>query len=160
MPPGPTGAETADCRFRYTPWMRRLPVNVPAVVVLDPSVFCVVETADCCVMYESRVFTPETREDAVDPETMEAESAASHCEGAGGPATADAALLVEQLLGGLTKEQRAVVVLAEFEHRTALEIGQTLGINASTAASRLRLARKKLAESAARIEAFRKWRPR
>ena len=96
----------------------------------------------------------QAREDAIDPE-LALESLAI---AGGAPDAADAALLVEQLLARLPEDQRVVVVLAEFEHQTAQQIGETLGISAATAASRLRLARQKLAKYAARIRAFGTWR--
>ncbi len=72
----------------------------------------------------------------------------------------EAARLLERLLALLNDEQRAVFVLAEIEHKKLREIGQILGINLNTAASRLRLARARLAEAALRIQAQEGWRTR
>ncbi|AKU95123.1 hypothetical protein AKJ09_01787 [Labilithrix luteola] len=72
----------------------------------------------------------------------------------------EAVRLLERLLALLNDEQRAVFVLAEIEQKKLREIGQILGIPPNTAASRLRLARTKLAEAAHRIQAQEGWRSR
>jgi RNA polymerase sigma-70 factor, ECF subfamily len=72
----------------------------------------------------------------------------------------EAARLLEKLLGLLNDEQRAVFVLAEIEHKTLREIGEILGTSLNTAASRLRLAKAKLAEAALRMQAQEGWKTR
>jgi len=56
------------------------------------------------------------------------------------------ARLVRSLLDKLSLEQRAVLVLAEFEAQTPAEIAETLNIPRNTVYSRLRTAREELAE--------------
>jgi RNA polymerase sigma-70 factor, ECF subfamily len=54
---------------------------------------------------------------------------------------ADAARLVEELLGALDDDKRAAFVLAELEQMTLPEIAQATGVNVKTIHSRLRAAR-------------------
>jgi RNA polymerase sigma-70 factor, ECF subfamily len=56
-------------------------------------------------------------------------------------AQADEASLVRSLLDKLDFDQRAVLILAEFEEQSPLEIAETLGIPRNTVYSRLRAAR-------------------
>lgn len=59
----------------------------------------------------------------------------------------DAALTLEQALGGLSKEQRTVLLLTDHEGMTANEISEVLGVGVNTVYSRLRLARQRCRES-------------
>lgn len=60
---------------------------------------------------------------------------------------------VERFLDRLDEEQRAVFVLAECEGVSVVETARTLGINANTAYSRLRLARRRFVRAVERAEA-------
>jgi RNA polymerase sigma-70 factor, ECF subfamily len=66
--------------------------------------------------------------------------------------------ILEEILDGLEPERRAVLVLAELEERPAHEIAVILGINPSTAASRLRLAREQVGAALCRHRARDGWR--
>jgi len=68
--------------------------------------------------------------------------------------------MLEAILDKLDPSKRAVLVLADLEEKTILEIAQILGLNANTAASRLRAARDELAEAIARYQARDQWRLR
>jgi RNA polymerase sigma-70 factor, ECF subfamily len=61
-------------------------------------------------------------------------------------AQASEARLVRQLLGKLSLDERAVLILAEFEDQSPAEIAETLGVPRNTVYSRLRAARIKFAE--------------
>ncbi|AKU94097.1 RNA polymerase sigma factor RpoE [Labilithrix luteola] len=66
---------------------------------------------------------------------------------------ADAARLVEELLGALDDDKRAVFVLAELEQMTLPEIAQATGVNVKTIHSRLRAARAEFERAADRWRA-------
>ncbi|MDF2692986.1 MAG: polymerase sigma factor RpoE [Labilithrix sp.] len=66
--------------------------------------------------------------------------------------------ILEEILDGLEPERRAVLVLAELEERPLNEIAVILGINASTATSRLRLAREQVEAAMSRRRARDGWR--
>ncbi len=72
--------------------------------------------------------------------------------------TSERARILEEILVGLEPERRAVLVLAEFEERPVSEIAEILGINESTATSRLRLAREQVEAAIARRRARDGWR--
>ena len=72
--------------------------------------------------------------------------------------TSQGARILEEILDGLEPERRAVLVLAELEERPVSEIAEILGINASTATSRLRLAREQVEAAMARRRARDGWR--
>ncbi|MBN9163967.1 MAG: RNA polymerase sigma factor [Myxococcales bacterium] len=72
--------------------------------------------------------------------------------------TSEGARILEEILAGLEPERRAVLVLAEFEERPVSEIAEILGINVSTATSRLRLAREQVEAAMARRRARDGWR--
>jgi RNA polymerase sigma-70 factor (ECF subfamily) len=65
-------------------------------------------------------------------------------------ANIEAAQLAQRLLDGLDEGKREVLVLAELEQLTAVEIGQVLGININTVSSRLRTARHEFEQAAER----------
>jgi RNA polymerase sigma-70 factor, ECF subfamily len=62
---------------------------------------------------------------------------------------AEAAETINKLLGFLDDEKRAVFVMAELEQMTAVEIGETLGMDAKAVYSRLRAARTDFERAAA-----------
>ena len=66
--------------------------------------------------------------------------------------------ILEGILDGLEPERRAVLVLAELEEKPLNEIAAILGINASTATSRLRLAREQVEVALSRRRARDGWR--
>lgn len=66
--------------------------------------------------------------------------------------------ILEEILDGLEPERRAVLVLAELEEKPLHEIAAILGINASTATSRLRLAREQVEAAMTRRRARDGWR--
>ncbi len=66
--------------------------------------------------------------------------------------------ILEEILDGLEPERRAVLVLAELEEKPLSEIAVILGINASTATSRLRLAREQVEAALSRRRARDGWR--
>lgn len=72
--------------------------------------------------------------------------------------TSEGARILEEILDGLEPERRAVLVLAELEERPVSEIAEILGINVSTATSRLRLAREQVEAAMARRRARDGWR--
>ena len=72
--------------------------------------------------------------------------------------TSEGARILDEILVGLEPERRAVLVLAEFEERPVSEIAEILGINVSTATSRLRLAREQVEAAIARRRARDGWR--
>lgn len=72
--------------------------------------------------------------------------------------TSEGARILDEILVGLEPERRAVLVLAEFEERPVSEIAEILGINVSTATSRLRLAREQVEAAMARRRARDGWR--
>ena len=65
----------------------------------------------------------------------------------------EAAQYLRQLLQQLSEPQRVVLILAELEGFTSLEIAETLGVPAGTVDSRLRAARLQLARSHRRDQA-------
>jgi RNA polymerase sigma-70 factor (ECF subfamily) len=75
-------------------------------------------------------------------------------------ARAQAAALVQRLLGELYDELREVFVLSELEEMTAHEIGQALGVSPNTVYSRLRAARQAFDQALARARARDEWRIR
>jgi RNA polymerase sigma-70 factor (ECF subfamily) len=96
------------------------------------------------------------REPPTDPETLRDESICPQ-EAA---ARAEAGRIVHDLLDQLDEDKRTVLVLVEFEHLSAGEIAEALGIGINTVYSRLRLAREEFAEAAARYRARDGWRAR
>jgi RNA polymerase sigma-70 factor, ECF subfamily len=70
----------------------------------------------------------------------------------------EAAQYLRQLLLKLSEPQRVVLILAELEGFTSLEIAETLGIAAGTVDSRLRAARTQLARALARDRSQERWR--
>ena len=70
------------------------------------------------------------------------------------------ALLLEQLLAGLTPQKREAFILVELEEMTVLEASQALGVNANTVCSRVRSARQELEKALARFEAQDDWKKR
>lgn len=79
----------------------------------------------------------------------------------GGPlASAEArqaADLVSELLEQIDEAKRAVFALVELEQLSVSEAAEMLGINANTAASRLRAARKELQQAIRRYKVQQKW---
>lgn len=67
--------------------------------------------------------------------------------------SADAARTLHRLLDGLDDDQRAVLVMAELEGMTAVEIAAVIGAKIPTVYSRLRLARAALERQVARARA-------
>ena len=84
------------------------------------------------------------------------------CSVAGAPdktaETNESVRVLEEILGTLDPEKRAVLVLAELEEKTIAEIAEILAINVNTASSRLRLAREHLETAMARHHARDGWR--
>ena len=68
-----------------------------------------------------------------------------------------AAELLLQLLEGLPERKREVFVLVELEKLSVAVTAQMLGLNAHTAASRLRSARGYMKQAMARLKAHEKW---
>jgi RNA polymerase sigma-70 factor (ECF subfamily) len=66
--------------------------------------------------------------------------------------------LLEELLDKLDPDQRAVLILVELEEKGMSEVAEILGVNANTAASRLRLAREHVEAGMARHRARDGWR--
>jgi len=73
---------------------------------------------------------------------------------------AEAARLVRLILDELDDEHREVFVMAELEQMTVPEIADALGENVNTVYSRLRAARQKFEQAAARLRARDGWRMR
>ncbi len=73
---------------------------------------------------------------------------------------AEAGLLVVALLNELSDELREIFVLAELEEMTLNEIGEIVGANPNTVASRLRAARREFDKARARARARDEWRVR
>jgi RNA polymerase sigma-70 factor, ECF subfamily len=94
------------------------------------------------------------REAPTNPETLIDESACPQ-EAA---SRAEAGRIVHELLEQLDEDKRTVLVLTEFEHLSAGEIAEALGIGINTIYSRLRLAREEFAAAAARHRARDGWR--
>lgn len=65
----------------------------------------------------------------------------------------DAAIALHQLLATLDEDKRVVFVFAELEGMSAHEIAEHLEVNVNTVASRLRLARERLARALERLRA-------
>ncbi len=82
--------------------------------------------------------------DGSDPEAR-AHEPAVECSPSAAMEEADMRQIVEQALGRLAPEERAVVVLRHFEGMKFREVAETLGITESTAKSRMRYAMDKLA---------------
>jgi RNA polymerase sigma-70 factor, ECF subfamily len=72
--------------------------------------------------------------------------------------TSESVRILEEILDGLEPERRAVLVLAELEEKPMSQIAVILGINASTATSRLRLARAQVEAALSRRRARDAWR--
>ncbi len=70
----------------------------------------------------------------------------------------ETARMLEAVLDELDDHKRAVLILAELEEKTIAEIAEILGINVNTAASRLRFAKRRVAEGIARERARDTWR--
>jgi RNA polymerase sigma-70 factor, ECF subfamily len=75
-------------------------------------------------------------------------------------ARAEALRLVVSLLDELGGDKREVLVLAEFEEMSAVEIAECLGLNVNTVYGRLRAARRAFDEAYARHRARAAWRLR
>ncbi len=75
-------------------------------------------------------------------------------------AKAEAAQLLNHVLGELDDELREVFVLAELEEMTAQEIALTLDVNSNTISSRLRTARRAFDHALGRARARDEWRVR
>lgn len=67
--------------------------------------------------------------------------------------TAESLRILESIMDRLDPAKRVVLVLAELEGKTVVEIAEILGININTAATRLRRARELVEASLARYEA-------
>jgi RNA polymerase sigma-70 factor (ECF subfamily) len=71
---------------------------------------------------------------------------------------AEALRLVVMLLDELDADKREVLVLAQFEEMSAVEIGACLGLNVNTVSGRLRAARRAFDAAYARHRARSRWR--
>ncbi|MBX3213724.1 MAG: RNA polymerase sigma factor [Labilithrix sp.] len=94
-------------------------------------------------------------EDGVDLDVLPGSTAAAPDKSA---EVSEAARILEEILDGLEPERRAVLVLAELEEKPVPAIAEILGINPSTATSRLRLARAQVEVEIARRRARDGWR--
>ena len=92
----------------------------------------------------NHVRSPEAREEELAEDAAEARPAPA----ADGPLQSvldqEARAVLEDAVGGLPAEQRAVFVLRAYEDQSYAEIAQTLGISVGTVMSRLSRAREKL----------------
>ena len=70
----------------------------------------------------------------------------------------EGARLLEQILADLDEGKREILVLAELEELSAPEVAEALGLNLNTVYSRLRLARERFEQLAARYRARERWR--
>ncbi|MBX3225426.1 MAG: RNA polymerase sigma factor [Labilithrix sp.] len=89
--------------------------------------------------------------DAIAAEGVHPEAAATQGE---------AISLLQSILDGLDEDKREVFVMAELEGLSAPEIGQLLGVNSNTVASRLRHAREEVRAAWEREKARDTWRLR
>lgn len=86
------------------------------------------------------------------PPVVPAESIA-HADPFRDTARAEAAAQVAAILDRMDEDKRIVFALVELEHVSVAEVARMLGINANTAASRLRLARGEFAAAVNRMKA-------
>ena len=72
--------------------------------------------------------------------------------------TREAMRLASEILDSLPEERREILILADLEEMSVVEVAESLGLNVNTAHSRLRAARREFVEALARFHARSKWR--
>lgn len=93
------------------------------------------------------------RKRAVPPPALPEPSASASADPFRDAARAEAAAQVAAILDRMDEDKRLVFTLVELEHVSVADVARMLGINANTAASRLRLARGEFAAAVKRAKA-------
>jgi RNA polymerase sigma-70 factor (ECF subfamily) len=120
-------------------------------------VFAILSRVVCQHRRTTRRRSPHADFPYIDPETLTGPTEFGPYEALSG---IEAVRIVQTLLDQLDVQKREVFVLGELEQFTLLEIAEALGINPSTASTRLRAARREFERAAQRHRRCDTWKLR